>query len=391
VAQTNGERADTAVSPIRLAALAAHSRLLIQLDDYETGLEAAERYYAEAPDYDHKLAALLRLGANAFHAGYYRRALTGYQEAEQLAERHDDEVGRAKTRTAIASVYSHQGRLEEAIAYFQEAMACFARRQMWEAETAVCNRLGLAYQKRGQLDKAIVCQQRYLEMVETLPQNSAYPTMTALNNLGESYLMLYDTETALHYFRRGLALAKTSVRWEIIAELNRNIGAAHCRQNQVTTGLPHLYRALSLSRQYGIANIHLQALYSLALGELQAGNTAAGGEHGRALHQIALEKDLAVHQARALHVLGLYHQQHGDREEARAAWEEALFLAKETEQRFLRWQLHADLGRFVRKPALRQVHLRLAAEIIHQIAAPIEDPAARQTFLAAPPIQAVLT
>ena len=70
-------------------------------------------------------------------------------------------------------------------------------------------------------------------------------------------------------------------------------------------------------------------------------------------------------------------------------WQEALFLAHETEQRFLCWQLHVELAHIAPNPNLCTVHLNMAREIINQIATPIEDEELRRSFLQAPLVQAV--
>ena len=129
----------------------------------------------------------------------------------------------------------------------------------------------------------------------------------------------------------------------------------------------------------------------MTLAELQASNLDKARHFGKKLLALVDENDVRGHKSRALHALGLYHRQVGDLDKAKQMWEEALFLAHENRQRFLRWQLHGELAQIAATPGLRDVHLRIAREIIEQIAEPIENEELRQVFLIAPPVQAILS
>jgi hypothetical protein len=75
---------------------------------------------------------------------------------------------------------------------------------------------------------------------------------------------------------------------------------------------------------------------------------------------------------------------------AEQLWQQGLFLAHEANRRMLLWQLHGALSRISNNPALKDVHNRIAAEVIQQIAFPIEDENLKQTFLNAPAVRDVL-
>jgi hypothetical protein len=75
---------------------------------------------------------------------------------------------------------------------------------------------------------------------------------------------------------------------------------------------------------------------------------------------------------------------------AEELWQRALFLAHETENRVLLWQLHAALAQIAQQPNLAAVHNRIAAEVIQQIAEPFTDASLKAGFLEAGPVTAVL-
>jgi hypothetical protein len=107
------------------------------------------------------------------------------------------------------------------------------------------------------------------------------------------------------------------------------------------------------------------------------------------LRTLAESRNSRTHLADAYHALGAYQQRSGNHSQAEQLWQQAIFLAHESDKRRLLWRLHADLANISTNPALTDVHRRIAAEVIHQMAYPIEDEALRQKFLNAPFIKAI--
>jgi hypothetical protein len=95
--------------------------------------------------------------------------------------------------------------------------------------------------------------------------------------------------------------------------------------------------------------------------------------------------------ADAYHALGLCHYCLGEETAARQLWQQGVLIAHEAGRQMLIWQLHAALAGLSPTPELATIHQRMAAEMIEQVAYPIEDEALRDKFLAAAPIQAVLS
>ena len=96
------------------------------------------------------------------------------------------------------------------------------------------------------------------------------------------------------------------------------------------------------------------------------------------------------HQANGLYVSGLFKLMAGDRAAAEELWQQAIFLAHETENRMLLWHLHAGLAQIAAQPSLATVHYRIAAEVIQQVAEPFTDETLKAQFLGAEPVTAVL-
>jgi ATP/maltotriose-dependent transcriptional regulator MalT len=108
------------------------------------------------------------------------------------------------------------------------------------------------------------------------------------------------------------------------------------------------------------------------------------------LLELAREKNARAYEADALHALGMCYKLRGDVAQAEQYWQQASFLAHETEQRMLLWQIHAAMAEVATMPGLADVHRRIAAEVIEQIVYPIADKKLREKFLTAPRVKAVL-
>jgi hypothetical protein len=155
--------------------------------------------------------------------------------------------------------------------------------------------------------------------------------------------------------------------------------------------MKYLRRALQISEHVGRPNLHMQALYSLALAEIEQGREDLARAHTLELKAMTETGEAAGHLAKALHIEGLCAKLAGEFARARQAWQQATILAHETGQQMLIWQLHAAQATIADSEELTAGHLRIAAEIIEQIIYPIEDEKLRQKFLNAAPVHTILS
>jgi tetratricopeptide (TPR) repeat protein len=385
--------ANPAYQVLRLKALRERGRLLDLLSQREASLASYEQYYLEASHTHYVVDALILIGNQLQYMGHYQRALDAFQEAQQLARAFNNVAGRAHAFCGVGVVQSALGRMDESLDALQTAQALFEQIGNKVEQIRAWNRIGVAYIRKGEIDKAIHAFLTCRHLVDEIGDHD--PTaltagVNALNNLGECYQTLYDMEKAVFYHRRGLAIAEGKDLLSQATDLYRNLGVDLFHLGRVDEGLAYLYHALRLSDVTNQPDMKLQTLYSLALAELDFGNLEKGLEHALALRALAEEKNTRGYQADALHAVGLYHQKKGERLMAEQVWQQALFLAQETGRRTLLWQLHAVMANIADSPALRDVHYRIAAEVIQQIAFPIKDDALCLNFLNARPVRQIL-
>jgi tetratricopeptide (TPR) repeat protein len=318
--------------------------------------------------------------------------MEAHREALQLAEALNYTAGRANSLGGTGLVNYHLGRFEEAVSTFKKSLALLE--QLGDrAEQARCwNRMGMSHARLGELDKAIHDFRQSSQLILKISARdlSALQTgLNALNNLGEMYQNLFDMDQALTHHSEGLKLVEAMNLPSLEADLSRNRGVDLYYLGRVEEGLECLEYSLKLSQEKHLPDIELQALYSLAIAEIQRGNPDKGSEYARELKTLADVRRTRGYQADGLHALAYYHKEKGEIEEAQQLWQQALFLAHETGRRMLLWRIHAGLSDIVPNKALADVHNRIAGEIILQVLDPIEDETLCQTFLEAAPVRAI--
>ena len=388
LASTDPQTAQPAIKEARLKALGGRGHLLRLVGEQEAALAAYQQYYLEAGTSKDAVEALVLLGEQQSRMGDNDLALDTYREALQLAEALNYTAGRAKSLAGMGLAMVVSGQTEEAISRLKKALPLFEQLNNRLEQARVWNRLGYGYHGLGQIDKAIAAYKVSIELAEALGEQEVM--IYGLGNLGEAYQNLFDMEQALFYHQIGLVAAERTGLPYLLVDLYRNLGVNLCYLGRVEEGIAYLERALAAAEETTAPVEHLQTLYSLAYAELQRGNAATAFNYAQRLKEEAEKNQALVDLVYGLHVLGLYHQRQGDGAAAEQAWQQGIFLAHQTGQRMILWQIHAGLAEVAANRELAAVHRRIAAEVIQQIAFPIEDETVRQKFLSAPDVQAVL-
>ncbi len=372
---------------LRLRARERLGELLIRLGRHAEAMAQFEAYRNEARTPEQKTNALSLIGRLLTNMGRLSEARQILQEALLVANDLGAEV-QANAHLGMGNALYESGQLEEALAHLDRALIGFVQSGDREQQLRVRNSQGMAYIRLGQTDRAIKAFQEGLRLARQL---GARATAILLNNLGEAYQNLFDMEQALIHHEEGLKIAESTQLASNMADLSRNMGVNLVYLGRLAEGIAYLYRALSLSEEAGRTTVKLQTLYALSLAEGEAGNLPMAHTHAQVLLELAREKSARVYEADALHALGRYHKLAGNAAQAEQYWQQASFLAHETEQRMLLWQIHAEMAEVATLPGLADVHRRIATEVIEQIAYPIADKKLREKFLAAPRVRALMT
>ncbi len=372
----------------RLISLKERGDLLGELGEQVAALAAYEQYYLEAGTSQHAVEALALIGIRSRGLGQYGRSITACQEALDLSTALNYTPGRAKALVGLGGTYLLQGEVNLSVNYLNQATALFEQLNDTYGQAQSTNQIGIAYATTGHFYKAIQAFENSLALARQIERHSGL--VACLNNLGECYQLLFATDKALDCHREGLALAESAEFRLLEADLCRNLGLDLAQKEQWPESVAYLQRAKTLANEIHAPEIYFHTLYALARVSL-----AQGQQEGRDYAQVLLDSATEPgrsrwHQANGLYALGRYEKLAGNVSTAEELWQRAIFLAHETENRVLLWQLHAALAQIAQQPNLAIVHNRIAAEVIQQIAEPFTDESLKAEFLGAEPITAVL-
>lgn len=388
LAHTDPQTSDPKEKKARLVSLKERGDLLSELGEQVVALAAYEQYYLEAGTSQHAVEALVLIGIRSRGLGQYGRSVTACHEALDLSTALNYTPGRAKALVGLGGTYLLQGEVNLAVNYLNQANALFEQLNDVHGQARSSNQIGIAYATTGHFHKAIQAFEKSLALARQAERHSGL--VACLNNLGECYQLLFATDKALACHREGLALAETAEFRLLEADLCRNLGLDLMQKEQWSESFTYLQRAKALAEEIRAPEIYFHTLYALGRNSLAQGQ-AEGREYAQVLLESTTEPGRSRwHQANGLYVMGCYEQLAGNVSTAEELWQRAIFLAHETENRVLLWQLHAALAQIAQQLNLAAVHNRIAAEVIQQIAEPFTDEALKEGFLSAEPVTAVL-
>ena len=388
LASTDPQTRDPNLKSVRLISLKERGDLLSELGEQVAALAAYEQYYLEAGSSQLAVEALVLIGNRSRGLGQYGRSRTACHEALDLSAALNYTPGRAKALAALGGTYLLEGEVNQAANYLNQANALFEQLNDSYGQVQSSNQIGIAYATTGHLHKGIQAFEKSMTLARQLNRRSSL--VSALNNLGECYQVLYATKQALACHHEGLALAEGAKLRLQEADLCRNLGLDLAQQQKWAESAVYLQRAHELSQKIKAPEIYYNTLYALARVAL-AQSDSDGQRYAHALLAATEPGQSRWHQANGFFVLGQFEQMMGNKGTAEELWQRAIFLAHETENRVLLWQLHAALAQIAKLPSLAAVHNRIAAEVIQQIVEPFTDEALKAHFLEAAPVTAVLS
>lgn len=387
LAQTDPQTTSAEIKELRLIALKERSHFFDLLGEYETVLSVSEQYLHEIED-DHQRVGALRVRAKALrHTGRYSEARQYYEKSLKLAQTIKDTLGCADAYWGLGIYHHLMGYEEESQISFQQAYNLY--KDVGHVPGQINSLISIALaQSYNEIDKAIAMYNEAMKLARELGQLDH--VITILNNLGECYQDLFDMEQALVIHQEALAMAEQIHLRGIQADLYRNIGVELFSLGHTEMAIPNLDLALQISHEINDVDVEAQTLYSLSLAELAQDHCVKAEEYALTLQNLADQQNSNRYRARAFYALGWVKQKQGDPNAAAEQWQQALFLSQLTHQQILMWQIHASLAEVSTVPGLKTVHWHIAAQIIQQIAQPIQNVELKQRFLAAAPIASIL-
>uniref|UniRef100_A0A3Q1FVM5 G-protein-signaling modulator 2-like n=1 Tax=Acanthochromis polyacanthus TaxID=80966 RepID=A0A3Q1FVM5_9TELE len=328
--------------------LALEGERLCKAGDYRAGVSFFESAIQVGTEDLQILSAIYsQLGNAYFHLQEYNKALEYHRHDLTLTRTIGDEVGEAKASGNLGNTLKLLGRYEEAVVCCQrhlditraiydkvgQARALYNFGNVYHAKgKSLCwtgaepgefpEEARIALRKAAQYYEANLCLVK--ESGDRAAQGRTY------GNLGNTYYLLGDFETAVAAHEKRLLIAKEFGDKSAERRAHCNLGNANIFLSQFDAAAGHYKRTLQLARLLKDRAVEAQACYSL-------GNTyTLLQDYERAidyhLKHLVIAQDLhdRVGEGRAYWSLGNAHTALGNHEQAMYFAEKHLEIAKET-------------------------------------------------------------
>jgi serine phosphatase RsbU (regulator of sigma subunit)/Tfp pilus assembly protein PilF len=181
-------------------------------------------------------ASLNIIGLILSESGNYMKAQDYFKESLEIAEMVGDSAAMSGPYNNMGMIYELQGFTEEAITYYEKAMALDGENNK-RSKAIYLNNIGLGYAKLGKDELAL---QMYFESVQLSQEvDDPYNEANALGNIGEIYYGREVYDSALAYYEKA---------YEINIATNYLRGYTHNleREGMVNYRLGNTKRAIEL-------------------------------------------------------------------------------------------------------------------------------------------------
>ncbi|KAF7662160.1 hypothetical protein LDENG_00244880 [Lucifuga dentata] len=328
--------------------LALEGERLCKLGDYRAGVSFFESAIQVGTEDLQILSAIYsQLGNAYFHLQEYNKALEYHRHDLTLTRTIRDETGEAKASGNLGNTLKLLGRYDEAVVCCRRHLDITRAIYDKVGQARALYNFGNVYHAKGKsicwtgaeprefpeeariaLKKAAQYYEANLCLVKELGDRAAQGR--TCGNLGNTYYLLGDFETAIAAHEKRLLIAKEFGDKSAERRAHCNLGNAHIFLGQFEVAAGHYKRTLHMARLLKDRAVEAQACYSL-------GNTyTLLQDYERAidyhLKHLVIAQDLKdrVGEGRAYWSLGNAHTALGNHEQAMLFAEKHLEIAKET-------------------------------------------------------------
>lgn len=294
--------------------------------------------------------ALNNIGVVHHLQGRLDEALVFYERAAGVYTRAGHLKGTASVLSNIASVYQASGDYERSMAYYTRSISVARKAGDQQRIAIALGSIGILYYDQGFHAKALTCYLQSLSIRERLDdkQGMAY----ALGNIGLIYDAQKNYPKALEYYNRSLRIRQQLNDQQGIATSLINIGMVYYAQGRFDESLDYFTHATRISEECGFKR-------GLAASLINTGDVYREKAQYREA-ALYFEKALRINTelgdqqgiANACHSLGIVNRQTGQISSALQWFEKSLKLATTYGFRELRMNNYRELSELYAKQGL---------------------------------------
>lgn len=234
---------------------------------------------------------------------------------------------KARALNSMGLACNRTGKPDEAIGYFQKAIAISRATNDRQSETNFLGNLGLAYNLAGELRQAISCHREALAISRELGDRRGEGI--DLGCLGLAYNRLGEVDRAISCHEQALAISREVGDQRSEGNHLGNLAHIYSHQDKPQTVLAYTQQALRLRRKLGDKRGEAIDLSSLANIYNQLGQTDKALEHYNQALELNRSSGERIGTADNLFTLANLHHQLGASSDALAHYQEALKLSRD--------------------------------------------------------------
>lgn len=318
-----------------------------------------------------RLQASYHYVSGGIHAdrGDYARARECYEQSRTLWRSDGFLHGEQAVLNQLGNVCGLQGKVGEALAYYQESLRLADELGDKESRSVTSFNVGWALQELGRWEDAVESYYRVLA-IEDVP-GIADLHANVYNSLGEIFLRRDKLVKAVDVFRRVIQSQRPAGRSPVmLRETLINLGQAFHRQGDFAGASDAYDRALKLAEQANSARE--VAIVCWRAAELCLSENALDSAWKLDERALAVTRKIGARreESQALRVRGLILAAQGAAGDACRAFEEAMALLQDSEESYELAETRFHYGRFLlaqdRKEEAR-THLKAAARVFRKL------------------------
>jgi tetratricopeptide (TPR) repeat protein len=201
------------------------------------------------------------LGLAYADLGRMDEAIAHYQQALAIHRESGDRRAEGNALGNLGEAYRNLGRLDEAIAHYQQALAIARQIGDRRGEGNRLANLGNAYSHLGRMDEAIAHYQQALAIARDIGNRRVEGI--ALGNLGLAYAGLGRMDEAIAHYQQALAIARQIGDQRTEGTFLGNLGSAYLQTGRMDEAITHYQQALAIHREIGNRDGEAIGLYNL--------------------------------------------------------------------------------------------------------------------------------
>ncbi|MBK1990329.1 tetratricopeptide repeat protein [Sphaerospermopsis aphanizomenoides BCCUSP55] len=237
-------------------------------------IKKAENFLLDALnliDDDEKLAnqkasVFYELAYTSTDLGKIEEAIALYQQSLQLFESIGNVQGKAATLHNLASIYADRGKIEEAITFFHRSLQLKETIGDVQGKAATLHNLASIYADRGKIDDAIALFQQSLEITEGI--GDVQGKAATFHQLGRIYANTGKIEEAITLFQQSLEIDESIGNVQGKAGNLHELGRIYANTGKIEEAIALYQQSLEIKQSIG--NVQDKAITLAMLGQLLA-------------------------------------------------------------------------------------------------------------------------